>query len=100
MGSNRPAPPSTSFDMCLPQEVAEISRRQLLTQGLSMTAYASVASLLWPAARARGADATAFPPQRKLVWINMSGGWDVLEVTDPKQGSTAGIDMDYSWDEA
>jgi hypothetical protein len=30
----------------------------------------------------------------------MSGGWDILEVTDPKQASTSGIDMSYSWDEA
>jgi hypothetical protein len=39
----------------------------------------------------------SFPLQRKLVWINMRGGWDILEVTEPKVSSTAGIDMMYDW---
>ena len=79
----------------LPHEVEEMNRRQLLATGVSLTAYASLASLLKPGV-ARAAD-TSYPPARKLVWINMSGGWDILEVTDPKPASTAGIDMIYDY---
>lgn len=86
------------LDTCLPSEVAEINRRQLLGGGISLTAYATAASL-FGSGKARGAD-TSYPPQRKLIWINMSGGWDILEVTDPKVSSTPGIDMLYGWDQA
>src|SRR5690606_22334956 len=42
----------------------------------------------------------SFTPQRNLIWINMGGGWDILEVTDPKPASTSGIDMIYGWGDA
>lgn len=44
--------------------------------------------------------AASYPPQRRLVWINMGGGWDILEITDPKPASTSGIDMMYDWSAA
>ena len=92
---NKKFQPTSSF--VLPSEVEELSRRELIKSGVSMTAFTSLWSLL-------GANpvhaAIAFPPQRKLVWINMSGGWDILEVTDPKTASTSGIDMSYDWGSA
>jgi len=92
---------SNDLDIVHPSEVAEISRRQLFASGVSLTAYASAASLLGSAGKAFGqAPAADFTPQRKLIWINMNGGWDILEVTDPKISSTSGIDMIYGWDEA
>jgi hypothetical protein len=88
-------------DVCLPGEAQAISRRQLLRTGVSVTAYASVASLMASRdafAAAAAAKAKSFAPQRKLIWITMSGGWDILEATDPKPGSTGGIDMVYGYD--
>lgn len=92
-------------DICLPEEIEDISRRQLLTTGVSLTAYATLGSLLFPK-MARGQDTTtteetvSYAPKKNLIWINMGGGWDILEVTDPKASSTSGIDMAYSWGEA
>lgn len=83
--------------LCLPREVEEISRRQLIQHGVSLTAFTSLWSLFGAKPVYAG---ITYPPKRKLVWINMSGGWDVLEVTDPKQGSTSGIDMVYDWGSA
>ena len=40
---------------------------------------------------------SAYSVARRLVWINMSGGWDVLEITEPKVSSTSGIDMVYDY---
>jgi hypothetical protein len=83
---------------CHPDELGFVSRRQFLTAGVSLSAFASVGQLFSPSTPALAT--SGYPPVRKLVWINMSGGWDILEVTDPKQASTSGIDMLYSWDEA
>jgi len=85
-------------DAVHPSEVAEISRRQLLKTGVSLTAWASAGQIIGvPKAVAQ---TTSFAPARNLIWISMNGGWDILEVTDPKQSSTSGIDMSYSWGEA
>lgn len=86
---------STSM-FALPHEVEEFSRRELLRKGVSMTAYASIAKTMFN----KKAFAGDFPVQKKLIWINMSGGWDILETTDPKQASTSGIDMIYQWSQA
>ena len=75
-----------------PRLAQEISRRQLLKTGVSLTGYSTMANLLGTTALAQ-----SFTVQRRLVWINMSGGWDILEITDPKPASTSGIDMTYSW---
>lgn len=88
----------TSFtSFALPSEVEQMSRRQLLKSGVSMTAFTSLWSLLGAQPTRAG---ITFPPQRKLVWINMSGGWDILEVTDPKESSSSGIDMVYGYGES
>lgn len=86
------------IDVAHPSELGDISRRQLLQTGVSLTAWASVSQLL--GGGSARAQSTSFAPQRNLIWINMSGGWDILEVTDPKSQSTSGIDMSYSWGEA
>lgn len=91
------AQPSSSL-LCHPAELDAITRRSFLSTGVSFAAWASLAKLVGTSSVARAAE--SFPPKRKLIWINMSGGWDILEVTDPKASSTAGIDMLYGWDEA
>jgi hypothetical protein len=101
---------AAGIGICHPSEVEAINRRQLLATGASLTAYVSLEKLLQRAAVAQTATstdtstdtstATDIVPARKLIWINMGGGWDILEVTDPKVSSTAGIDMIYSWEEA
>lgn len=84
---------------CLPEEVHTFSRRQILTTGAAVVGYASVAKLLGApgAALAQTAQQTSFPVQRKLVWINMGGGWDILESVDPKRSSTANLDVGYDY---
>lgn len=84
----------------LPDEVDSFSRRQFLKTGSSLVAYASVEKLLNPligSSKALAQSRTTYPPKKKLVWVNMSGGWDILEVLDPKRSSTSGIDMIYDY---
>ena len=76
----------------------KFSRRHLLKQGISFSAYSSVASLFDGKLLAQSG--RSFPPRKKLVWIQMSGGWDLLETVNPKISSTSGIDMSYSWSQA
>ena len=89
---------STILGPCMPWEVPEFNRRQLLQCGASLTAYASVSRFLQPGTALAQSGSLSYPLQRKLVWINMGGGWDILEVLDPKVSSTPGIDMIYSYD--
>ncbi len=89
---------SGGVDAVLPSEVAEISRRQLLKTGVSMTAWATAGQMI--GTKAALAQTTSYAPIRNLIWISMNGGWDILEVTDPKPSSTSGIDMSYTWGEA
>jgi hypothetical protein len=95
---NLSVPPNfPAGSVCAPEDLDAICRRQFLELGVSLAAFASVGSLLG----SKSAHAApAFALQRKLIWINMSGGWDILEVTDPKASSTSGIDMLYGQDEA
>ena len=79
--------------ICHPSQLADISRRELLMRGTYLAGYLLAGNFLPASLMA----AQAFPPQRRLVWINMNGGWDILEITDPKVASTAGIDMMYDW---
>ncbi|MCX6127630.1 MAG: DUF1501 domain-containing protein [Proteobacteria bacterium] len=81
--------------ICHPTQVQELSRRELLLGGTCLAGY-MMASKFLPGGQAYAAT-QGYPPQRRLVWINMSGGWDILEVTDPKVSSTSGIDMMYDW---
>ena len=76
----------------------KFSRRHLLKQGISFSAYSSVANLFDGRLLAQGTP--SFPPRKKLVWIQMSGGWDLLETVNPKIASTSGIDMSYNWSQA
>lgn len=82
--------------LCNPEDVAMFNRRQLLKTGFSLTGYMAMSQLF----NAGLGLAAGYPAIRKLVWINMGGGWDILEVTDPKPASTSGIQMAYGWDEA
>ena len=79
--------------ICHPSDVHELSRRALITTGVSLTGYLSTASLMPPLF----GQSEQFSALKRLVWINMRGGWDILEITDPKTGSTAGIDMTYDY---
>lgn len=83
----------TESRLCLPSQLEDISRRELLRNGAFLTGYLCASSLFG----AKKAVAGSYPPKRRLVWINMSGGWDILEITDPKTSSTSGIDMMYDW---
>ena len=98
--NNLPISEQESSDLkmgaALPDEAGEITRRQLLETGFSMVGYASVGHLLM-GRQALAQSTTSYPVQRRLVWINMGGGWDTLEVSDPKTASTSGIDMIYDY---
>lgn len=85
----------STMNFCLPTDVGSISRRQLLKHGSSLAAFMTGSQLL--ASRYAIGQEAVDPIQRRLVWIMMNGGWDILEVTDPKVASTPGIDMSYDW---
>ena len=89
-----------NLSVCHRSEIDSFSRRRLMTAGVSLTAYVSLEKLLPVTARAVSDPAVDYVPQRKLIWINLNGGWDILEATDPKVASTPGIDMIYPWDSA
>jgi hypothetical protein len=84
--------------LCHPSQLESLTRRELLTGGTYLAGFA-LASQVLKTSEAFAAP-SAYPPQRRLVWINMSGGWDVLEATDPKRASTSGIDMVYDFGNA
>lgn len=77
------------------QQSNKFSRRGFLQFGMGISAYATVQNLLG-AVPAFAQDSTS-SVLRKLVWINMGGGWDILETVDPKSASTSGIDVVYDW---
>ena len=85
-------------------DAATLNRRNFLGGGASLAAFASTGLIEnavftgYPGLRAKAAAATAL--KRNLIWINMRGGWDILESTDPKPASTSGIDMTYDWSAA
>ena len=68
----------------------KLNRRDLIKSAISLSAYSSVANLFGKEAFAQS---MSFPPQKKLVWIQMSGGWDLLESVNPKPRSTSGIEI-------
>ncbi len=75
-----------------PWEAEEVSRRNLLGLGMSLVGWMSSSKLI--GSKAFGG---SFPVKKKLIWIQMNGGWDILESVDPKTGSTSGIDMIYDY---
>lgn len=79
--------------ICHPSQLPDLTRRELMLGGTYLAGYL-MASQMIPGGQAL---AGQYPPARRLVWINMSGGWDILEITDPKPSSTSGIDMMYDW---
>jgi hypothetical protein len=80
-----------------PDEVGRVSRRALLQSGLSLTAWVAL-DQVFCLGQARAQDAVQpSTPQRRLVWIVMNGGWDILETVDPKVASTSGIDVAFDW---
>ncbi|RYZ54478.1 MAG: DUF1501 domain-containing protein [Proteobacteria bacterium] len=83
--------------ICHPSQIEDLTRREMLLGGTYLTGFALV-SQMFKATPAMAAP--TFPPAKRLVWINMSGGWDILESTDPKSRSTSGIDMMYDWNAA
>lgn len=83
---------SSVLRLCHPEQIDALTRRQLLMTGVSLLGAMSVGQLFGTRAVAQ-----SFQLQRRLVWINMNGGWDIIEITDPKVSSTSGIDMPYSW---
>lgn len=89
---NHTLPQSTRF--CLPEELTAISRRQLLRTGSYLVGFAPLAPILMSGQASAQASIVG---SKKLIWINLSGGWDILEATDPKTASTSGIDMIYDW---
>lgn len=83
-----------------PSEVSEISRRSLLKTGSSLAAYLCLDQII-TMGNARAQDQVQpYTPQRRLVWIVMNGGWDILETVDPKITSTSGIDVAFDWGSA
>ncbi len=83
--------------VCHPSQIADLTRREMLLGGTYLTGFAMASQMLKPQ---NAFAAPSFPPQKRLVWINMGGGWDILEITDPKRSSTSGIDMSYEWGQA
>lgn len=79
--------------ICHPSQLPDLTRRELMLGGTYLAGYL-MASQMIPGGKAL---AGQYPPARRLIWINMSGGWDILEITDPKPSSTSGIDMMYDW---
>lgn len=84
--------PRMITDFSFPGEVEEISRRNLLGLGISLVGWMNASKLTGSIAYAG-----SFPVKKKLIWIQMNGGWDILESVDPKTGSTSGIDMIYDY---
>lgn len=72
-------------------------RRDLLKSGLSLSASFLAGRLFSSAVGLAQSESEDFPVLRKLVWIHMSGGWDLLETVDPKAQSTDKLDAVYDF---
>lgn len=72
-------------------------RRKFIQSSCSLLAYSSLQNLFCPL-KLRAQDSSIV--KKNLIWITMNGGWDILEVTDPKPASTSGIDMIYPYSDA
>ena len=83
----------TGMRFCHPDEVSGISRRQMLKHGISLAGFMTAGQFMGvPAALSQTTSV-----QRRLVWIMMGGGWDILETVDPRPASTSGIEIMYQW---
>lgn len=74
-----------------------MDRRSFFQSGMSLSATFAL-SKLFPEQSAWAQNSSEdFPVQRKLVWIHMGGGWDILETVDPKQTSNSKVDVVYDY---
>lgn len=85
--------PIAETRICHPHEVGDISRRNFIRNGSYLAGFMAANQLFG----SRSALAAGYPPQKRLIWISLNGGWDILEATDPKRRSTSGVDMVYDW---
>jgi hypothetical protein len=74
-----------------------MDRRSFLESGISLSATFALSRLFSGTSAFAQTGSEDFPVQRKLVWIHMGGGWDILETVDPKQASTSKLDMVYDY---
>ncbi|MEY2987335.1 MAG: hypothetical protein RJB13_856 [Pseudomonadota bacterium] len=74
-----------------------ILRRNLIKSTLSLSASVVASRWLSPINGFAQVGSEDFPVLKKLVWIHMSGGWDILETVDPKSQSTAKLDIMYDF---
>jgi uncharacterized protein (DUF1501 family) len=69
-----------------------MNRRDFLKQMFSLSLSIRWSSLM----RSQPLWASA-PSKKKIVLIDLNGGWDILETVDPKGHSTAQLDLSYPW---
>lgn len=72
-------------------------RRDFIKGGISLSASFVASRLIAPNASFAQSGSEDFPVLKKLVWIHMSGGWDILETVDPKAQSTDKLDIMYDY---
>ena len=72
-------------------------RRRLLQTGVSLSATFALSRLFGRNAAFAQTGAEDYPVLKKLVWIHMRGGWDILETVDPKTQSTSKLDVTYDY---
>ncbi|NBO39272.1 DUF1501 domain-containing protein [bacterium] len=74
-----------------------MDRRDFLQTGMSLSATFALSKLIAPFVASAQSASEDFPVLRRLVWIHMQGGWDILETVDPKTQSTSKLDMVYDY---
>jgi len=74
-----------------------MDRRAFLNAGVTLSATFALSKLFANQPAFAQSNGEEFPVQRKLVWIHMGGGWDLLETVDPKPASTSKLDMTYDY---
>jgi len=69
------------------------SRRDFFKGCATLGAWATASQVL----NAFGQMNESFPLKRRLVWVSINGGWDLLETVDPKPASTPDTDVMSDW---
>jgi uncharacterized protein (DUF1501 family) len=69
-------------------------RRDFLKNNLALSAFATLPQLIFPQ---HSIAQERFKVKRRLVWISLNGGWDILESVDPKQNPNSNVDLMYPW---
>lgn len=75
----------------------DVQRRDFLNTGVSLSATFMLSRLLGCSSAFAQTASEDYPVLKKLVWIHMRGGWDILETVDPKTQSTSKLDMTYDY---